>query len=76
MMIHNIVIVENKEYQAVNDLGENGCDGCALGDLNCRPAECDYFKRKDGTDVVYKRHYKPSVDTLGKYAAFRATGNK
>ena len=75
-MIHNIVIVKNKEYQAVNDFADKSCEGCALDAFNCRYAECERSKRKDGMEVVYKRHYQPSVDTLGKYAAFRATGVK
>ena len=68
-MIHNIVIVENKEYQAVNDLDDKGCEGCALSALRCVYAACEYNKRGDGVDAVYKYHYKPTTSELTNYAA-------
>ena len=76
MMIHNIVIVDNKEYQAVNDLADRSCDGCDLALINCRYAVCEQHTRKDVTEVVYKRHYRPSVAALENYVAVVPAGDK
>ena len=62
-MIHNIVIVDNKEYQAVP---HHNCDGCAFlcNATMCEHMTCGGFERADSTSVIFKPHYKPTKSEL------------
>ena len=68
-MIHNIVVLGNKEYQAVRDLHPHNCTGCALVIFNCEGVECEWESREDSTEVIYKSHHKPTIAELTSYAA-------
>ena len=69
-MIHNIVVVGNKEYQAVNDLNAfNNCYGCALSKFNCQGVQCQWESREDSTEVIFKPHYKPTIAELKKHVS-------
>ena len=77
-MIHNIVIVENKEYQAVSNLD---CENCAFcnNSAMCEHMACAASERKDRTIAIFKPHYKPTTSELTNYTAairFDAVGGE
>lgn len=62
-MIHNIVAIEDKRYQAVK--GVEFCGGCAFRDRGCGnvwphvlQAPCLIENREDATSAIFKPHYK------------------
>ena len=56
-MNHDIIVIDDKEYQAVKDI-EDSCKNCALYNLDCLGTVCDGVSRSDNTNVVYKRKIK------------------
>ena len=61
---HNVIVVNGMDYKAVDG---NGCDGCALVSTTaCTRAPCTISDRADGSNVIFKRHYRPTHKELQK----------
>ena len=73
-MNHNIVIVGDKEYQAVkvSDGLSNHCSACsfAIGggcNIDSKQGDCVDTFREDKTMVIYKPRYTPTNAQLKQY---------
>lgn len=68
MVKHNVVVVGSLEYKAVESDSENTCEGCyaSIKGLDCEKFNCLSGARKDGKDVIFKRHYRPTYKELQK----------
>ncbi len=58
-MDHDIVVLDNKEYQAV--VGDATCNGCSFFRKTvheCFSVDCYPCERDDKINVIYKPHFK------------------
>lgn len=67
---HNVVVVGGLEYKAVIAKFAQGCNECELYKHIDKFGDCDKsctpVDRKDKSDVIFKRHYRPTQKELQK----------